>query len=159
MKRKIFILGIYLIINYFLIGSAVRGFDRYLTPILPVIFTISAFGIYYSGIYLQRYGKFIKYFFLCSILVFICVELYPKASSIISNAKNKDEMYYSYVYINSLKPNKIYYSGNVPAIELSEKRFKVKEIPSAWLTESKFRFLNEIKVNEIIIVDNKKRLL
>ena len=39
------LLGSYLLLNYLAIGSATRGFERYLSPLLPVLYLLAAIGI------------------------------------------------------------------------------------------------------------------
>jgi hypothetical protein len=155
LKVDIRFLILYLIVNYINIGSAKVAFPRYLVPILLVIFMISAWGIYSIGSYIGQRRKWLMYVFLIISIAFIGLEFYPKVSPVVSNYTNTDEMYESYVFVNKLRPHKVYYSGFVPNVELAIQNIEVEEIPKIWLAYSNSPFLQTINKNEILMVDRK----
>jgi|GEM_PF-4368883 len=151
--KKIGLLIIYTVLSYAAIGSATRGFERYLTGILPAIFIIASWGLYTLSLSLAKYKREMKYLFLIVIFL-ISIELVPKISTVLARADRKDEMYRSYVVIQDLKPERVYHAGFSPHLELKFQGFDVEHVPQQWLTEENNReLLQKVQANEVLMVD------
>lgn len=149
-KRSILILLLYLIIQYLIIGSATRGFPRYLTPLLPIIFSFSAYGIYSLSTYLGEKIKFGK-LIIIPIIFFIFLENYHVVKPILNRRFHNDDMYESYQYVINRNPNIIYYSGYVPDVEFELYGLSTVQIAERDLN---IKSLSEVmNFSDILIVD------
>jgi hypothetical protein len=152
-KKNVLILIIYIIIFYLVIGSATRGFERYLTPILPIIFSIAAYGLYS----LYRFiSKFTRYGFLIALLsiFLIFTDNYLWLKPILGKIDHHDDIYDSYQFIIDNNFNKVYYSGTAPDIEL-----ELAGINTIQLAEKQINEQNISKIldnNSILLLDNSK---
>ena len=149
-KKSILILLLYLIIQYLIIGSATRGYPRYLTPLLPIIFSFSAYGIYSFSTYLGGKIKFSQ-FIIIPILFFAIIENYYNVTPILYREYHYDDIYDSYQYIINSSPSTIYYSGYVPDVELEMYGLSTIKIAEKDLN---IKYLSEfMKYNDILVVD------
>ena len=149
-KKSILILLLYLIIQYLIIGSATRGYPRYLTPLLPIIFSFSAYGIYSFSTYLGGKIKFSQ-FIIIPILFFAIIENYYNVTPILYREYHYDDIYDSYQYIINSSPSTIYYSGYVPDVELEMYGLSIIKIAEKDLN---IKYLSEfMKYNDILVVD------
>ena len=154
-RKQITLIYGYLILSYLAIGSNKQGWPRYLTPILPVIFIIAAWSIYYLAIYLKRYKKkSLSWAFIIIVIALILFELYPEFSLILSKPKHQDELHFSYKYIKKLHPSKILFAGNnIPHTELKMDGFDVRQVPKKYVQSDYFYLIEEFMPNDILIVD------
>jgi hypothetical protein len=149
-KKSYLILLLYLIIQYLIIGSATRGFPRYLTPLLPIIFSFSAFGIYSLSTYLGKKIKFGK-LIIIPIIFFIFLENYHDVKPILNRRFHYDDMYESYQYVINNNPGIIYYSGNIPDVEFELYGLSTVQIAERDLN---IKSLSEVmNFSDILIVD------
>ena len=153
LKQRTLFLVVYLLVSYAVLGSASEGFLRYLTPVLPVMFVIAAWGIYATGLWLtEKFGqRFLQNFLVIAVTAAIVVELSQKVSAQIFLPH--DDMYASYAYIVEHKPSKVYYSVYAPDVELRLAGFEVEQLPLASLTQHNTEFLNRMRLKEVLIVD------
>ncbi len=149
-KKIILILSLYLIIQYLIIGSATRGYPRYLTPLLPIIFSFSAYGIYSLSIYLGKKIK-LSQIIIIPILFFAIIENYYNVTPILYREYHYDDIYDSYQYIINSSPGTIYYSGYMPDVELEIYGLSTIQIAERNLN---IKYLSEVmKYNDILVVD------
>ena len=154
-KVDVRILIIYLILNYLAIGSATRGFARYLTPLLPVVFVFAGWGISDTAEWFHRKKLIRRELFLLLIVIAITFELFPMVSRIISNPRGNDVMYSSYNFIVELQPEKIYYSGYIPDAELRLRGYTLEEVSWKTMFDLNQSFLDKLGPNDIILVEGR----
>ena len=110
-------------------------------------------SVYSLAAVLAKRWLTLKVLFFCIVLLSIGVELYPKVSKLISDSSKYDEMYHSYKFVEEMNPEKIYYSGYVPYIELKLLGCEIQEIPEKWLSDRSVGFLNSLQPGEVLVVD------
>ncbi|MCX6641739.1 MAG: glycosyltransferase family 39 protein [bacterium] len=153
-KKSVGMLLLYALIVYLVIGSATRSFDRYLTPLLPIIFIFAGYGITEVVTYLRQKNRVLSLLTLLLILGGISLEIAPTIRSYLSTAELHDEAYRSYQKTLVLKPVQVYFSGWVPDVELKMIDLVVEEIPKADLADSSSAFFRTFNDRAILITDS-----
>ena len=150
------LLGSYLLLNYLAIGSASRGFERYLSPLLPVLYLLAAVGIQslisFCSTVTNRGSSTLKMILLTLILVGIGIELQPKLQRVLDRATTTDYQHagYSFIVGHGL-PDTIHFEGFVPMFEL-----KVHDVRANWVVIKQDTWLDAVGENDLIMVDTER---
>lgn len=155
-KKYISIFVIYLLISYFIIGSATRGYERYLTPILPILFIVSSFGIVSIISKITNHSKLIIILFI-GLISLIFYDNYLWLKPIVGKQYHHDDIYASYHFIIKQNVDNVYYSGYVPDIELKINGKNTIEIAERNLTDKDIKTI--LNINDILIVDGDRQEL
>ena len=152
-KNQVVPLVVYLLVSYVFIGSANQGYVRYLTPMLPVMFVIAAWGIYATGSWLaEKFGRrFLQNFLVLAVTGAIAVELSPKVYAQVFLPRN--DSYFAYTYVVQHKPSKVYYSVSAPDVELRLAGFEVEKVAFPSLVHNHLELLNQMKPTDMLILD------
>ena len=154
-RRETVVALLYLGLFYVLIGSATRGFQRYLTPMLPVLFVFSAHGLVAGTRQLRRVGGGgVAAMFACGAVVVVALGQHPRVAEVTARAGTRDEMFGSYrATLAALGDGTVYYAGHVPYLELRERGVRVHELPYARLSEGGLEEL--LGTGDLLLVDRR----
>jgi hypothetical protein len=134
-SRSAHLLGAYVLLSYLAIGSSGRGYERYLTPVLPVIFVVSAWGVWSLADTARRYPRS----GVAALMIFAGFagyELYPKLREVLDGATTRDLSHAAFAAVVQRRPASVLYSGSaVPAVEWKLEGLNVLEVPRASLRE------------------------
>jgi len=157
-KRKGFftVPAIYLVIYYVYHGAATRSFVRYWTPILPVVFIISACGIYFTASLFRR-SKWGHKAFVLVALMLVGLEISSNYSSThyIAQMSEPDNMYASYYWVLDKEPSRIFYAGYIPDVELGIRGFDLQMIPTHWITTGGRTLLQKMRPDDVLMIDER----
>jgi len=141
--RNGLVLVLFLVIAYLSVGSATRGAERYLAPLLPVVYALAALGIVSAARGLRalpalrsvdRRGVVPGVFVGLAVLA-IAVELGPRVRKRIAQRTGFDEMHASYRFVTgSCDVDRVFWAGHVPLVELEEQGFATEQVPLSWLS-------------------------
>lgn len=136
-RRESLVAILYLLLFYVLIGSATRGFERYLTPMLPILFVFAAYGLLDIAERLRRgLGGGVAAMFGVGVVAVVGFGQQPRVSEVTARAGTRDEMYGSYrATLGVVGDGTVHYAGHVPYLELREHGVPVHELPYARLAE------------------------
>ena len=148
------LLGIFLVVSYLFLGSANRGYDRYLTPLLPVVFVLSGSGAWIAASAATRLmtETGIVVLVLCGAL--LGYEMRYKLTQVLSAASFPDASYFAYVAVTQLQPRNVLYSGfMVPSTEWKLAGMDVRELSRSSLSGAEGAFRNQIASKTVIALD------
>jgi hypothetical protein len=148
------LLGIYVLLGYLAIGSAHRGYERYLTPLLPVVFVLSAWGIWRISQIAHRRVPHIGIVALVTYASLAAYELSSTFTEVLRPASARDSAYFAFVAADQLRPRTILYSGyGVPSIEWTLAGTHVRELSRASFTRDDRAFRNQLTPHTLIAID------
>jgi len=156
-RRLIGLAGLYAVLLYVSMGSATRWYERYLTPLLPVMFAFSGWGIWCVGQWLGANRPIGRNLFVLAVVIISGAELYPKITRVIRWTDRPDETYQSYMHISVLHPARIYFLGRAPYMELRMRGFAVEEVAERRLIDPKSDFWAKLGQDDILLIDGDVR--
>jgi len=152
-KRSVGLAGLYLLLCFVSIGSATRWYERYLTPLLPVVFIFSAWGIWSVLEWIKRHRPAAGHAFMVILILIAGWELNPKISRIIQWTHRPDPVNQAYHVVTQYPPRKVLYLGWTPYAELAIKGYKTTEVPRSWLKDPKGKIASELQTGDFLILD------
>jgi hypothetical protein len=155
-KKSLAVPVTYLVVYYVYHGESSRSVTRYWTPILPVVFIISAYGIC-STANLCRRLKWGYVAFTLIACMSVGLEISSKYASThyISKALETDNMYGSYHHILDNEPRRIYDVDYIPDVELRVEGFDLQRIPERWIMTDDPALLQKIGADDVLMVDER----
>lgn len=147
----------YALLNYLSIGSATRGYVRYLTPILPILFIFAGYGLVQIAKLLneKQPSWWLGWGFMGVMLVLVGVEVVPRMDEFISGrVATTDEMYHSYRFILDEQANNIAFAGYAPDVELANQDVTVQEQPRTLFATSPSALPRALATANYLIVDS-----
>lgn len=156
-KKPWMMMTIYLVLSLIAYGSGNRVFYRYWTPVLPVMFVVSAYGLYATANLLGD-AKWLRAGFLLLVLVCIGLELHPKHSSfVVANRMETNSAYGAFHWVLDNEPKTIYYSPRsyVPSFELEVMGFDLRGVPDLWIEDDDFSLLQRMGPDDVLMVDRR----
>jgi hypothetical protein len=112
------LLGFYLFFGYLIIGSALRGYERYLTPLLPVVFVIAAWGLWWVVARAQHRGAKRGVVVLAVAIAMIGLELSDRIAEVHRDASARSASHDVFDLVNRRQPRHVLFSGHaVPSVE------------------------------------------
>ncbi len=153
-----YMLVLYIFLGFFSILSASHGgYTRWLTPFIPGVFVISAYGIYSTTLYSwSKSRRAIQYSIITTFLFLVLVEFMPKYLPVFKESTKHDCLYSAYFWILRNHVGNVYYAGYVPDVELHMKGYNLIEIPVSSLESS--NKLKHLTKNDILIFDGGARM-
>ena len=158
--RAALLLGSYLLLNYLAIGSATRGFERYLSPLLPVVYLFSAVTVvmlpqlvasqFRQAQFRQaQFRRAVQVGLLSLLILGIGIETTPKLQRVLNRAgtTNYHHAGYSFIVERGL-PHTIHFEGFVPMFEL-----KVHGVLANWIAVTDEGWLEDVAAEDLVMVD------
>ncbi|MGB1251186.1 MAG: phospholipid carrier-dependent glycosyltransferase [Candidatus Promineifilaceae bacterium] len=152
-------LASYLLLNYLAIGSATRGFERYLSPVLPILYLFAAIGVYWLAVYAAKYvvrpnwQGLVSILLLVFILIGVGVEWTPKLQQVLGRAGTTDYQHAGYTFIVERGlPDTVHFEGFVPMFEL-----KVHGVQANWIVVEEDGWSETVGENDLLMVDAERR--
>jgi len=146
---------IYLCVSYLVIGSATRGADRYLTPLLPFFFIIASLGIFQIITAFQNKYKRSYYIPLSVLVILISIEIGPKFIRAIKPIQELNEMSRTYKWVSESGITQVYYTGYFPDVELRNRGVEVIEITKELGRPDTKAFLDTLAYGNFLAVNHK----
>ena len=156
--RAALLLGSYLLLNYLAIGSATRGFERYLSPLLPVVYLFSAVAIITlprlaaSRFRQAQWRRVVQVGLLGLLILGIGIETTPKLQRVLNRAgtTNYHHAGYSFIVERGL-PHTIHFEGFVPMFEL-----KVHGVLANWIAVTDEGWIEAVAADDLVMVDRER---
>ncbi len=145
-RRSLLLLLVYLLFMLFMIGTATRGFVRYLSPIVPIVAILAGVGAAWIW---QR-----QRFVLVLLLLFCAVELMPKVNTQIERAYTVDYMHEGFIVARDLQPHTVYAAGFTPIQELRHAGFAYRHLSDEELRSGSY--LANWREGDLLLVDTEK---
>lgn len=146
--------AVFLAMMYVAIGSATRGFERYLVPLLPVIYALAALGLSLGWERLANRSRALAALAAAGVLALIAVEFRAPLGAVLERADMNDEMRQCYYQVLERAPRKVYYAGFAPSRELEDAGFPVEAVARRALGEVPARAGPLLGEGEFLIVDS-----
>ena len=148
------LLGLYLLLGYIAIGSANRGFERYLTPLLPVVFIVAAWGMWCLAGARDRLRPAARVAVVVACAALGGYQLLPRVAEVLQSASIRDSSYSAFVTVSQRRARRVLYSGDaVPSIELRVAGMDVTQLPRAWLEGSSRAFVGRLGHETVVVLD------
>ncbi len=145
-RRSTVLFFIYLLLMLFMIGTATRGFVRYLSPVVP-IFALFA-GVGAAWLWQRQRVILIVLLLLCS------AELVPKITTQVQRAYKTDYMHEGFIVAKGLQPNTVFAAGFTPIQELRHAGFAYHHLSDEALQTGSF--LVDWQEGDLLLVDAEK---
>ena len=151
-RSRYMLLLIYLALYVLVLGKNRIGFPRYLTPVLPLLFSVAAYGATVLFNRLRRLSPALAYCGLAVLLLTAGLEVHMKVHALRITATSHDSLYRSYWTTVGLRPTRVYYAGVAPYAELQMAGLDVREITKQQTEQPSF--LESIGPEDLLIVDH-----
>lgn len=148
-QRDIVLLLVYLGLMVLMIGTATRGFVRYLSPIVPIMTVLAGLGI----AWLWQHKRLV----LIVLLLTCIAELTPKISTQIARAQTVDYMHEGFNVARNLQPQTVFAAGFTPVQELRHAGFAYRHLSDEELTTGSY--LATWQEGDLLLLDSEKRQL
>lgn len=145
-RRSLVLLLVYLLLMLLMIGTATRGFVRYLSPIVPLVALLAGAGT----LWLWQRQRLLP----VALLLLCAVELTPPINAQIQRANTIDYMHEGFVIARDLQPNTAFAAGFTPIQELRHAGFNYRHVSDDALQTGSF--LVEWQDGDLLLVDSAK---
>jgi 4-amino-4-deoxy-L-arabinose transferase-like glycosyltransferase len=137
-SRAAWMVALFFLLFYLAIGSATRGFERYLTGVLPIAFALAALGGEWVYHRLQLRLRGLGAAVLIGGISIMAWEWMPRIQYYLEGVPRMNEFRGSYEKVRSLAPTHVLYAGFAPHFELSKTGIKVEEVSDAELQDESY---------------------
>ena len=150
-QAQFVVIAVYLLVFSFIIGSAHIGFDRYLDPLLPLIYCGAGISLMY--LWSQKAAKVAV--LAKGLTIVLCViALMQLRTGIVAareHGRTTDSNYASYQAIVSLSPRSVVFAGEAPSVELERAGITTKQI--SWAELGQKPLSGQIGCDQALVFD------
>ena len=154
-NRSFLLLGVYLLLYVYVIGSAHLGFPRYLTPLLPLLYC--ATGSALVSLWRRNSSTPWPKVATATLCLLVAVEEVSRGIQREQLARDTDALYASYQVARQQAPGAVLYAGYAPNVELEESGLHTQ--PVSWASLAEHGRAALLECGQLLIFDKRAAAL